>query len=375
MKAKKILLITTNGVNNYGAALQAYALHNKLEEWGDVSTLNYINRHIGSSMDVLRLGSSFHGLLGTAKDLCRLWPRKRAVQKFRTFEQKYLNLTSTMTRTDLLAGKLSIYDLYVSGSDQIWNPNCVSATGLIDGTYFLDFAPKDSRKVSVASSIGGFVPASSDIEEMANFLADYEQISVRESDTRDMFVKYLKRDVHHSLDPTLMLDVEDWSAFPDTDVLNRTTGKYLLMYSVPKLPFVLETVNLLSKRLGLRVVALDQDPFLQIRPDVHIKDAGPEDFLTLFRNASFVVTDSFHGTCFSINFEVPFCSTSASVHSNRILSLLNLTRLGTRLVSTPEQVNSLDLSVDFANTRAALNKARARDKQYLSSLTQSGSLR
>ena len=368
MSSKKILLATTNGVNNYGAALQAYALKRELGFLGEVSTLNYVNRHIGSSMDVVRLKPSLHGLLGTAKDLCRIRPRKCAIHKFHAFQQKYLNLTAPMTRLDLTSDGINPFDLYVSGSDQIWNPKCVSATGRIDRTYFFDFLSKNSRRVSFASSIGGFIPSPTEIEEMKTLLNEYQQISVREKDTQEMLEKLLNREVYHALDPTLLLSGDEWSAFPDTKVLGRIPDKYLLMYSVPKLPFVLETVKHLASRFGLKIVAIEQDPFLKIRPDLHIKDAGPEDFLTLFRNAAFVVTDSFHGTCFSINFGIPFCVTSAGEHSNRIVSLLDLTQLGSRLVSTTEQVLALDQEIDFSVAPAALKQRRVNDHRYLALL-------
>ena len=153
---KNILLVTTNNANNYGAVLQAYALLQKLSEFGSVTTLNYDNRHIGSSMDFVRIKPSLHGLLGFAKDICRLKPRISVIKKFRRFAEDRLNLSPRMSKLSLAQHPMLDYDVFVSGSDQIWNPNCVSAKGKIDETYFLDFAPEQKRKISYASSWGGF---------------------------------------------------------------------------------------------------------------------------------------------------------------------------------------------------------------------------
>lgn len=375
MTKPRIVMVTTNGVNNYGAALQAYALHRKLSEFGDVSTLNYSNRHICSSMDIVRLKPSFHGLLGAAKDLCRIVPRTSAIRKFRAFEQKHLNLTAKLDCEGLSAGLLDTFDVYVSGSDQIWNPNCVSPSGTFDRTYFLDFAPRGSRKVSFASSIGGFQPTHMELQELARLLEDFEKISVREIDTQLLLGGQVKKTVHHSLDPTLMLNAREWLTLSNSEVLSRTPEKYLLLYSVPKIPLVFNAVKVLAKKLNLPIVALDQDPFLKIKTNTHIRGAGPEDFIALFRNAAFVVTDSFHGTCFSINFEIPFCVPTAGVHSNRIASILNLTNLSARLITRESQINEISPIIDFSDARTALQVARARDQVYLSSFFDKGILK
>lgn len=369
--SKKILMVTANNANNYGAALQAYALLRKLSDFGPVTTLNYDNKHISTSMDYIRVKPSIHGFLGTAKDICRLKPRISAIKKFRRFAEQNLNLSPHMSKAALSEHPILDYDVFISGSDQIWNPNCVNAKGHIDGTYFLDFAPDGKKKISYASSWGGFHPTPSEQDVIHKLLSSYSHISVRENDTRDFLKKMLKRDVHHSLDPTLLLQADEWQEVLSEKILSRVPAKYILMYSVPKLPLVIQMVKYISKTMGLPVVVLDQDPFVAIRKCTHIKDAGPEEFLTLFKNATFVVTDSFHGTCFSLSFEVPFAVTTHGVHSNRISSLLQLTGLENRLIDGTTNFVDIELDVDFSEATKNLQSARSRDLHYLSaSLTE-----
>ena len=168
-----ILLVTTNNANNYGAALQAFALRQKLSKFGRVTTLNYDNRYIGSSMDYIRFKPSLHGLLGLAKDLLRVRPRVLAINKFKSFGEKHLSLSPPISKTALSENEMLEYDVFVSGSDQIWNPRCTNASGEIDETYFLGFAPHGKKKVSYASSWGGFQPTPLEQETISRLLSDY----------------------------------------------------------------------------------------------------------------------------------------------------------------------------------------------------------
>jgi hypothetical protein len=363
---KSILLVTTNNANNYGAVLQAYALLQKLSKFGSVTTLNYDNRHVGSSMDFVRIKPSLRGLLGFAKDICRLKSRISVIRKFARFSEERLNLSIPTSKLSLAEHPALDYDVFVSGSDQIWNPNCIDAKGKIDETYFLNFAPKEKTKISYASSWGGFQPAAAERDTIQRLLSSYSQISVRESDTKDFLENLLKRRVYHSLDPTLLLSAEEWQSVISDGILARVPPKFILMYSVPKLPLVLQAIRRFSKLLGLPIVVLDQDPYVPLKGSIHIKNAGPQEFLALFKSAAFVVTDSFHGTCFSITFEVPFVVISQGVHSNRISSLLRVTGLESRLIGDATSFGDIELDVNFDAVREKLRAERKRDLSYLS---------
>jgi hypothetical protein len=363
----KIALVTTQNANNYGAIFQAFALQQALSRFGDVDIINYDNRHIGISFDLVRVKPTVHGLLGMGKDIVRLVPRYKVIKKFKCFIQNNMVLTKRVSAQELLLGELSQYDAYVAGSDQIWNPACISNNSVIDPIYFLNFAPNKARKLSYASSIGGYQLSIDEKENFKGLLDDFHTISVRERDTQKLLQEVLGKDVHHVLDPTLLLSKEEWLEAVRVKEGQYKEEKYILLYTVPKVSLIRKAVDYFAKKTGLKVVAIDQGISAGANVDRVIRDAGPVDFIQLFANAEFVITDSFHGTCFSLNFGIPFLAISHGVHSNRVESLLSLVGLQHRLVKTEEDFNDLEIIFDYRDANKRLLKARADSLVVLSS--------
>jgi len=369
----KISLITTQNVNNYGAILQAFALQKILSRYGDVEVINYDNRHIGISFDLIRFKPTVHGLLGMGKDIFRIVPRYKVIKKFKAFIQKNMLLTKSFSSEELLSGELEHYDLYVAGSDQIWNPVCISKDNVIDPIYFLSFAPKESRKISYASSIGGYKFSANEEAQVTGLLEDFNAISVREKDTQILLNDFLNKDVEHVLDPTLLLSKKEWLEAFSIEVKGGEKEGYILLYTVPKIPLIRDTVDYFAKKTGLKVVTLDQGLSAGAKVDLHIRDAGPIDFLELFANAAFVITDSFHGTCFSINLEKPFAVLALGNHSNRIESLLTLIGLEGHLIKSAADFDKVNLEESFSTATANLTRERKRSLGFIEKgLTLSG---
>lgn len=360
----RIALVTLQNANNYGAVLQTFAMQELLKRYGEVEIINYENRHISRSFDLVRIKPSLHGLLGTGKDIFRLFPRYRAIKKFKQFIASKFHLTESRTHADLLNGKNLNYDVYVAGSDQIWNPVCVNGRGQIDSGYFLDFAPSAAKKISFASSIGGHKYSDAEARQIKQLLAGFEQLAVREKDTQTYLESLLMRPVHHVLDPTLLLSREEWLDAAEVPV-DIAKADYILLYTVPRLPLIRETVDYFAKKLGLRVISLEQSLTAGARVDEQIRDAGPREFIELFDNATFVVTDSFHGTCFALNFSKPFVAVSSGKHSNRIESLLQLVGLEERLVKKYEDLGEISLDIDMSTALLRLVVARNESLAYL----------
>ena len=363
----KIALITTQNANNYGAILQAFALEQVLSRYGKVEVVNYDNNHIGISFNLIRVTLTVHGLLGIGKDVFRLFPRYKAIKRFKQFIQKNMALTKSVSAQELQHGELNHYDIYVAGSDQIWNPACISSDGAIDPVYFLRFTPKAARKISYASSIGGYQLSSNEKEHVKELLADFHMISVREKDTQLLLQDILEKTVHHVLDPTLLLSKEEWLKTLDIEDLEEKKEQYILLYTVPKNPLIRKAVEYFSKKTGFKVIALDQGLSAGAKVDQQVRDAGPIEFIELFVNAAFVITDSFHGVCFSINFGLPFVVIAHGAHSNRIESLLSLVELDSRLVKNETDFIDLDIAMGYSSAHKSLLKARAESLLILSS--------
>lgn len=362
----KIALVTTHNANNYGAVLQAFALQHVLSRYGDVEIINYDNRHISRSFDLIRITPSLHGFLGMGKDICRLLPRYRVIKKFKQFIQNNLKMTRNFSAQELYHGQADYFDMYVAGSDQIWNPACISDSCTIDPIYFLKFAPKKAKKLSYASSMGGHQFSSEEKKHIKNLLKDFDIVSVREKDGQLLLQAVLEKAVQHVLDPTLLLSREEWQEALSDEGASNKKEKYLLLYTVPKVSLIRKAVDHFSNKLGLKVISIDQGLSAGAKVDQQIRDAGPIEFLRLFADAEFVITDSFHGTCFSVNFGKSFVVISPGKHSNRIESLLALVGQQGRIVKSEADFADLDNMIDFATANKKLLEARKESLSFLS---------
>lgn len=363
----KIALITLHWANNYGAALQVYACFKYLQNFGEVSVIDYRCKYTSKGMQVVRFGWGGRDFLRMGKDVLRFVPRYRVIKKFSAFNSRYLRVTSQVSRDEQFLSLTAANDVFISGSDQIWNPTIVSETGSIDGRYFLDFAA-DKKRVSYASSMGTYDYSPSEQPSLKKYLDRYDSISVREKDTAESLSNFLEREVTHVVDPTLLLTREDWrSAFSNIGLAPKN-HKYILVYGLKKDKLLKTVVDIARKELGLKVYAVDQDPLINYHCDRHIMDAGPEEFVALVAGASFIVTNSFHGTAFAVNLNVPFLVTTPPTGANRINSLLGQVGLLHRVINSFRQSEIEALvseGCDFESSNVKLKLLREKSKDFL----------
>ena len=354
----KIALITIHNANNYGAALQAYATKKILSQYGEVTTIDYDNRFLNHHLDLIRFERSIHGAKMLIHDLLRLKYRVKAIGKFKKFINSNMNLSKKITDEELMEGKAGKFDIYVCGSDQIWNPEITSSKSKIDSIFFLNFAEKKAKKISYASSMGNHNYSKKEKEEVKYLLEDFSLITIRENDGVKKIKEILpKKNIHHILDPTLFLSQEEWLKTLNIQ-LKKPKKNYILLYSVPRSQLIKKAVDFFSKRFNMEVITIDQMFFPITKVNKHIRDAGPKDFIELFTNASFIITDSFHVTCFALNFSKPFVSVSSGIKSNRVLSLLKLLNITKRMVKSESEFKNIDLTMNFENIHSTLNSEK-----------------
>jgi len=360
----KICLVTIHASTNYGGVLQSYATQKSLENFGEVKILDYRNKFINKHMQLIRFGINPRDILRIAKDLFRLYPRYRVINKFQKFINNRMNL-HIFDRSQLSCLE-DEFDVFITGSDQVWNPKVLGENGEFDSIYLLNFV-ESKRKISYASSIGSYVV--SDEDELMVALQSFDKLSLRESDSVIDVSKILDRDVSHVLDPTLLLSKNQWIDM--LNLLNYKVNKneYIFLYAIERDALFIETVNFFSKKLGIDIVIVDQDPFINLSVTQHYRSASPEFFLSLLLNAELVITNSFHGAAFSVNFERSFFATLPPSSPNRVTSFLTSVGLGTRLISNKNQLNGiLDKDVcDFNNSREHLSALRKSSFEYLNS--------
>ena len=339
----KIGIVTFHNGSNYGAALQTYALQEKYRELGhEVSIINYQNEFIMAGLNPIRRGRGLKGLYFTLYDLLNYNNNKRKISGFIDFFNSYYSLTEPLDK-EALKNKDLGFDVVVSGSDQIWNP---LLNGGFDDIYFGQIC-NSKLKISYASSCGAYnFDDSGKNEEIKHLLEDYKSICVRENS--EILSRIIGREVGEVCDPTLLLSHEDWCQ--KAQMRNEhAEGKYILVYALCDFDNVLRFAKEVARteRMPIKFIGklLHRDPNIE-----YICDAGPIDFLKLFNNASIIITNSFHGTAFSVNFNKEFYSLVHPSSPERAATFLKHVELFDRLIKPGEKYsevkgNTIDYSI------------------------------
>ena len=353
----RVGIITFHRAINYGALLQVYALHKSIERLGaNPVVLDYYNPILENKHEKSTLLKC-----KTLKDyirfafLARHYNRKH--DKFRSFATNNLNISKPYYSLDDLRLDSASYDRFVCGSDQVWNG---SITGL-DPAYFLHFADNQKRN-SYAASFGFREVAESEQETYKNLLMGFQNMSVREKQGAEIVRRLLGREVEVVLDPTLLLTADEWSKIS----VEPKYKDYILIYGFGGYRNLIDFAINLSKKTGLKIVNI-ANPYLPKFGFSYERSAGPAEFLGLFKNASYIVTNSFHGTVFSINFNKEFFTEmlpeSQGVNS-RLEDVLDLFDLRNRQILS-DDVSESDRPIDYKLINTTLELEREKSLSFL----------
>lgn len=257
----------------------------------------------------------------------------------------------------------------MAGSDQIWNPTCIKG----DGVFLLDFVTNGKRRISYASSFAQAKLEEKFRKDMADSLRGFFSIAVRESNGVKIVKKLIGKDVPITLDPTLLLRKDDYGPLIKQSSLHIQKPYmlvYILQYAYDPYPYATEFIREVYQQTGLHVVCLDfsAKQHLGIKDMIHLHDAvGPAEFLSLFANASFVITTSFHGTAFALNFGVPFYSllNDKSSSDDRMGNLLRLCGMEDRGIIINTRKVRVSTSFDINGCETRLRQKREESIAYL----------
>lgn len=362
---KRVGIITFQKIGNLGADLQAYALAEKLRRMGySAENIDYLYykhpRHVGGKLERATIPVSLKNRFKVALfPLVNALRRPEGIKKrrnrrkyFDVWFNKNVRVGQEYRSVKSLYDNPPQYDVYMSGSDQIWNPRICSNIA----PYFLDFAPEGAKCVSYASSFGVSELNASVFYQYKQWLKRFSHIGVREK-SAEHIVKSMALDaeVAHVLDPTMLLTAKDWSKV-EVEPNDKPEGSYLLLYDLTISPETVELAKRWAKNSGWRVLRIGDGAY------------GPGEFIWLFSHAEAVVTNSFHGTVFSLLHHKPFYSVIPKGMSNagRVESLLQQLLLSHRLVSASAcesiEVNS---SIDYACVEVKVEKLREESVSFL----------
>lgn len=346
----RIGILTFQQSNNYGALLQSYALQKTIRDYGhEVDMIRYNCDYISKPYKLVNLkqkgiGAYIFGIIGS---ICYL-PRRRKCNEFR----QYFNYSAKVNRNTIV--KLSDqYDTFITGSDQVWNHNLTN----YDYTYLLDFVKDTQKKFSYAASIGVKSIDDGAKSKYIKLLSSFKKITVREEQGKKLLNTLIDNDINVALDPTLLLKQEDW-----LKVTNKSNIKenYILVYQLGFSSRMIGFINKLSEREKCKVVYIPFPIGKYVRSKINLT-CGPAEWLGLFLDAKYVVTDSFHGTIFSIIFHKKFFTEISDQNlaiGSRIEDLLSKVGLIDRLIVKNEGKEELNGNIDFDIVDKILERER-----------------
>lgn len=361
---KKIGILTFHRAANFGAVLQAYALEQALSAVSNkvsVEIVDYKCKKIEGSYAVFNPNAG-----NILKEIVRLpfCAKKRLIKRkiFNKFLSDNLSLSKARYTKSSIATSDNEYSAFVAGSDQIWNDFLTDA----DLTYCLDFVQDYDKRFSFAASFGNCSKDANIQQKYNEQIAKFNKISVREEESKTRLDNTKRDDVFVSLDPTFLLNRPAWISFTRNE--KKHDKKYVLLYELTPGKKLVEFAQKLAKEKGLELLVLS-DSYSRFPGIKHVQGVGPIDFVSLIENAEYVVTNSFHGTAFSIIFNTDFyVETEAQKSTNhRIIYLLNTFEILGRDITHTHNIGN---TIDWKHTNAIRDNLVANTMIYIKEIVE-----
>lgn len=310
---KKAGILTFHNAENYGAALQTYALMKAIQNLGiDCEVVDYRNRGV-----FLRnaLKNAYYLLTGQN-------PIKNHLA-YRRFQHDYLCLSAKTYRTlPAFEDDVDDYDILIFGSDQIWNPDLSHG---FDPLYFGQFSTR-AKKIAYAASVGKDLLTGEERKTLNRLITNFDAVALRE----ETMLPLIDQPASVVVDPCMLLSPDQWAEIASRDIHHQD---YILVYQLFANPEILATAKQLAQRYQKKVYLISPYPVLQDKQQIQkLGRITPNEFLAYYRQADMVLSDSFHGTIFSILFEKTFFTILPSEKTGRITSLLGKLNLSDRIV-------------------------------------------
>lgn len=371
---KTIGIITYHHYCNYGTMLQALALQEKVEQLGyqaeliDFKQDNSLSRYEMLKLRIKRMPvyikerKKYRALADSREKI------KEKNELFEQFYKTYLHVgKKKYTTTQQLMENPPVYDGYVVGSDQTWNPFVANSPE----AFFLPFVENKSKKGSYGPSLAVKSLSDEKEKEYRKKLSNFSFLSCREQDGAQLLSRITQKEVKCVLDPTLLLSAKEWGKYCEFEIPKEP---YILVYFLGEKSEHRRAVEKIQKLTNWKIISLPA-AYLEMENNYYKKVwGGPKEFLSLIRGAALICTDSFHGTMFSINFQrnfFSFCKSSDSEESSensRLYSALNIFGLSNRIIHNMDNLTAEDISIDYKNVIPILEEQRRDSIEYLENM-------
>ena len=357
---KTVAYLTRHTVSNYGSVLQTYATQTAIEKLGyDPVCINYY-RSDEKPKELV------HTLLQ-----CSKWNKNLLTRMFymvtqkpvyayagKRFEKyrKIVKVTEKEYNNELeLINDTPKADVYLTGSDQVWN---TITCDKIDPVFFMSFLKNNEKRVAYAASFGGATVKDEDKELISELLKKYSAITIRENSGIEI-ANSLSVDAKQVLDPTFLLTKEEWEKLlPD----RKCNEKYVLVYQLHPNKKFDKYAKAFAKSKGLKLYRISHCFHHMVRSGKFICCPPIEDFMWYIKNAEYFLTDSFHGTAFAIGFNTQFVDVLPKKYSERISSILQLIGYNDRILQSYDDFGITDNRIDYNKVNEIIKTER--EKSY-----------
>lgn len=353
---KTVAYLTRHTVSNYGSVLQAYATQTAIEKLGfNAVCINYY-----------RSDEKPKRLVRTLLE-CSPWNKnaltrmvymltQKPVYAFagKRFEQyrKIVKVTDREYNCEQdLTADCPKADIYMTGSDQVWN---TITCNQIDPVYFLSFLKGDQKRVAYGASFGGSTVKDGDREIMSSLLKKYSSVAIREN-SGIKIANELGINVTQVLDPTFLLTKSEWEKLI---VKRECKEKYVLVYQLHPNKNFDKYAKAFAKSKGLKLYRISSCFHHAVRSGRFVCCPPVEEFLWYIKNAEYFLTDSFHGTAFSIGLNTQFVNVLPKSYSERISSILQLIGYENRVLKDYNDFKIADVKIDYDKVNQKIEEER-----------------
>lgn len=354
----RVGIITFHHSTNYGGTLQAYALWSIIKNQGyDVEIIDYrpykaVKWYL---RELLPINKKLQVNRHAVANLVKSWKTRRFLLSNMRLSQK-----KSYTRARL-KDFYQHYDIVICGSDQVWCIDSPLGFRGFDPSYFLDFigSQNSCRKISYAASFGSTVNLGIHKESVCSLISQLDAVSVRDNNSLHLVQEGCGRPATRVVDPTFLIEYSDVMTVPNI------REEYLLIYNGAPMTTEEENfVKAIAKKKNLAIVSVGKYDRIA---DKNLIGISPSEWIGYFNKAAYVVTNTYHGTVFSLIFKKPFTVFRHAYKSIKLNDLLHHVGLEDRILSAPSSSVSLDdfFNIDYDSAYEQLEKEISKSKAYL----------
>lgn len=335
---KKVAIMTFSYSQNLGTLLQAYALKEYIEKQGYVCDLVNYRKFDRKPFETIK------GIPDAIDTVLRIFTGFKKVKKIDAFREKYLSFTSkTCNSAEEMVELNKDYDIFVAGSDQIWNVH----KGIVK-PYFLTFAEDDKNKIAYSASFGLSTLPEEYKDEVKKYVERFDAIAIREKTGMEIARNLVSNELTQTIDPVFLKPEKEWSELCGEQKLKED---YIFVYPTQITELLQKTVIEAKQKLGCKVYSL----FYFKGVDKTLKDTDPIDFLNYIKYAKLVIASSFHATAFSLIFQKNLRVIPHQQTGSRVIDLLQEIHLGQCIVEDDGKIDFGEITYAEASPVIAEN--------------------